>query len=168
MSDIVIIAGSSNKNLDHSNQFHKCLEKMNVSSEVINLVSLEIPLYTTLEESKGIPEKVYELVKQFNQAKGFVFVIPEYNGGVPPVVTSMIAWISRGGGSDWRSSFNDKPVAIATFSGGGGVPALVSLRTQLSYIGMNVLGRQVRATFKEELNMDDLEGVSKALVRSIR
>ena len=132
------------------------------------MVSLNLPLYTPTEEVRGIPKAVLQYKELMDNAKGFVFVVPEYNGGVPPVVTNFIAWISRSGDQDWRSTFNAKPAGIASFSGSGGVQALVSLRTQLSYIGLNVIGRQVRATFKEGLNSADLEGVGDLLIEGIR
>jgi NAD(P)H-dependent FMN reductase len=167
MSDVIIISGSNNKNLELSKEFKQALEVNNIQSEVVNLVSLDIPLYTPPEELKGIPELVFEYVEKFDKAKGFVFVIPEYNGGVPPVVTSLIAWISRSGNQDWRACFNGKPAAIASFSGSGGFQALISLRTQLSYIGLNVIGRQVRATYKEEVKESDIEAVTKLLSKGL-
>ncbi len=167
MSKIIILAGSNNKNLELAKEFENYLVKKTVESIVIDIVSLGIPLYTPVEESKGIPEIVHHYKELFDNAAGFVFVIPEYNGGIPPAVTSLIAWISRSGDNNWRQAFNGKPAALASFSGSGGVQALVSLRTQLSYIGLNTIGRQVRATFKEELKMSDLEAVSDILLKGI-
>ncbi|MBC76039.1 MAG: NADPH-dependent FMN reductase [Halobacteriovoraceae bacterium] len=168
MSDVVILAGSNNKNLELANEFEKHFTAKSVKSTVLDLVSLNLPLYTPTEEVRGIPKAVLQYKELMDNAKGFVFVVPEYNGGVPPVVTNFIAWISRSGDQDWRSTFNAKPAGIASFSGSGGVQALVSLRTQLSYIGLNVIGRQVRATFKEGLNSADLEGVGDLLIEGIR
>lgn len=167
MSDIIIISGSNNKNLELSNSFKESFSENNIESMVIDLISLDLPLYTPVEEVKGIPAKIFEYIKLFDSAKGFVFVTPEYNGGIPPVVTNLIAWISRNGDSDWRKSFNGKPAAIASFSGSGGFQALISLRTQLSYIGLNVIGRQVRGTFKEALNPNDISAVSSLLIKDI-
>ena len=167
MSKIVIIAGSNNKNLEVANEFEKYFSDNDVQSEVIDLVSLNIPLYTPVEESNGIPEKVLKYKEIFDKAEGFVFALPEYNGGVPPVVTSLIAWISRSGDDNWRNSFNGKPAALASFSGSGGIQALISLRTQLSYIGLNTIGRQVRATYKEELKISDVEAVADLLKRNL-
>ena len=167
MSDIVIIAGSNNKNLELAKEFEKHFSTKSINSTVLDLVSLELPLYTPAEEAKGIPEAVFKYKELMDSAKGFVFVVPEYNGGVPPVVTNLIAWISRSGDQNWRSSFNAKPAGIASFSGSGGIQALVSLRTQLSYIGLNVIGRQVRATYKEELNSTDVEAVGELLIDGI-
>jgi chromate reductase len=166
MSDVIIIAGSNNKNLEVANEFHKVLTDKKVKSQVLDLVSLELPLYTPLEETKGVPEKVMQYKELIDNARGLVFSIPEYNGGVPPVVTNFIAWISRSE-KDWRGAFNGKPAALASFSGSGGIQALVAFRTQLSYIGLNTIGRQVRATYSQELNMEDVEAVSDLLIKAM-
>ena len=75
-------------------------------------------------------------------SNGYVFLAPEYNGGIPPIFTNFLAWVSRSS-KDWRECFNGKTGIIGTFSGGGSGYILSALRMQLSYIGMNILGRQV-------------------------
>lgn len=167
MSDIIIIAASNNKNLELAREFEKEFRDQNISSSILDLVDLELPLYTPVEEKKGIPTKVFEIIEIIEKSKGFVFATPEYNGGLPPVLTNFIAWISRSGEKDWRKYFNSKSAAISSFSGSGGFQALISLRTQLSYIGINVIGRQVRATYKEDINLSDIKAVSQLLIRSI-
>lgn len=167
MSKIVILAGSNNKNLEVAKEFEHYLTKKNIKSVVVDIVSLDIPLYTPIEESRGIPEIIHSYKELFDKAEGFVFVIPEYNGGIPPALTSLIAWISRAGDDNWRQVFNGKPAALGSFSGSGGIQALISLRTQLSYIGLNTVGRQVRATYKEELKLSDVEAVSDILLSGI-
>lgn len=168
MSNIVIISGSNNRNLEVANEFARYFSKQNVDSIVVDLISLDLPMYTPIEEEKGIPEKILEQKDLFNEALGFVFASPEYNGGVPPVVTNLIAWISRSGDENWRSVFNGKPAALATFSGSGGVQLLMSLRMQLSYLGMNTIGRQVRATYKEDLRIKDIEAVGQLLLADVK
>lgn len=167
MSDIIIFSGSNGKNLELSTLFYEKFNHEHCSSTVIDVVELDIPLYTPLEETRGIPKPIYDIYQRCNDAKGFVFVIPEYNGNVPPAIINVIAWLSRCGGNDWRKCFNAKPAALATFSGGSGFQALISLRNQLSYIGLNVIGRQVRATYKDPLNREDLDAVSELLLKSI-
>ncbi len=44
----------------------------------------------------------------------------------------------------------------------------MSLRAQLSYIGLNTIGRQVRATYKEELKISDVEAVTDLLLGSVK
>tara|TARA_Y100000780_G_scaffold226709_1_gene241281 strand:+ start:107246 stop:107755 length:510 start_codon:yes stop_codon:yes gene_type:complete len=168
VSKIIIIAGSNNKNLEVANEFKKNLASKDVESEVLDLVSLNLPLYTPAAELEGIPLDIAKYKKIIDNAQGFIFSIPEYNGGVPPVVTNFIAWISRSGDLNWRESFNGKPAALSSFSGSGGIQALVALRTQLSYIGLNTIGRQVRATYKENLNLEDVNAVSDLLIQGMK
>ena len=168
MSDVIIVTASHNKNLELANEFKDELNRLGTENEILDLIQLALPMYTPDEEAKGLPQKVHDIVKKFEAAKGFVFVTPEYNGSIPPILSNLIAWISRSGTEDWRQSFNAKPVALGTFSGSGGIQALMFLRSQLAYIGADVIGRQVRATFQIELNRDDLEGVSLLLAKAIR
>ena len=46
-------------------------------------------------------------------------------------------------GDDFRALFNGRPIAMATFSGGGGMELLLSLRIQLTHLGAQVVGRQL-------------------------
>jgi NAD(P)H-dependent FMN reductase len=71
-----------------------------------------------------------------------VICTPEYNGSIPPVLTSAIAWLSVQG-DDFRALFNGRPVAIATHSGGGGTTVMAALRLQLAHLGAHVVGRQL-------------------------
>jgi chromate reductase len=166
MSKIVIIAGSNNNNLKVANEFQNYFVEKNTESQIIDLVSLELPLYSSLEETRGFPEKILTYKQIISEAQGLVFIVPEYNGGVPPVVTNFIAWISRSD-KDWRACFNGKTAALASFSGSGGQLALTSLRNQLAYIGLNTIGRQLRATYKEDLNTDEVWAVGDLLLRSL-
>lgn len=167
MSNVIIFAGSNGKNLELAQMFEKELQKHKVSSQLVDLVSLDLPLYTPAEEARGIPAKILDEIGVYDSAKGFVFVTPEYNGGVPPAVSNVIAWISRSGDADWRRVFNGKPAALASFSGSGGIQALLALRSQLAYLGLNVVGRQARATPQVELNMEDVEAVAGLLAKSL-
>ena len=46
-------------------------------------------------------------------------------------------------GEDFRHLFNGRPIAIASFSGGGGMELLQSHRIQLTHLGAQVVGRQL-------------------------
>ena len=168
MSEIVIIAGSNHKNLELATQFYSVFQEKEVSSSVLDLVSLALPLYTPIEEKQGIPQKIVDLKPVFENAKAFVFVAPEYNGGLPPALINFITWMTRCGDDDWRKFFNNKSAAIATFSGSGGVQALMMLRMQLSYLGVNVLGRQVRSTYQKAAEHSHVEAISELVLDTIR
>ena len=90
----------------------------------------------------GTPAALADLEARLRGSPRWVICAPEYNGSIPPVLTSAIAWLSVQG-DDFRALFNARPIAIATHSGGGGATALMALRLQLAHLGAHVVGRQV-------------------------
>jgi NAD(P)H-dependent FMN reductase len=165
MKNIVIIAASDNNNLSLANEFSIEVEKQGHVGKVVNISALDLPLYSTVNDKQGTPAKINAEVELLNNADAMVFVAPEYNGGIPPLLTNYIAWISRSGNEDWRSCFNEKPAAIATHSGGAGTHVLMAMRSQLSFIGMNVLGREILTNYKKQLNADSLTAVVSMLIK---
>lgn len=163
--NIVIFSASEVKNLELAESFKKCLQDQNVEATIINLVDLELPLYSSRTESLYKGEEL--LSKQLPiifQAEAFIFIAPEYNGSTPPVFNNFLAWLSRSS-KDWREYLNGKPAAIATFSGGGGFNVLLAMRTQLSFIGMNVLGRQILTHSNKALDEKSLLIITQELVK---
>lgn len=167
MSDILILVASENNNLKLAESFRDEFEKLEKKPNLINLVDLELPLYSTRAEKDHNPEKVLmNVLPEIEKAKGIVFIAPEYNGSVPPVFTNFLAWLSRSS-KNWRKHLNGKVAAIATFSGGGGTHVLVHMRLQLSFIGMNVLGREILTHFKKPLNEESLTDICQEFVAKI-
>ena len=166
MKKICILLADEGSNLKLAESFQEYLEKQGAHVELINLLSLDLPLYTYPKElSLGIPNAVKEMVQHFKEASGFVFVSPEYNGSIPPVLSSTIAWATRAS-KEWRVSFNEKPAAIASYSYTGAVNLFISLRIHLSYIGLNVLARPVPATPDKPLDQEDVIAVCDQLLSS--
>lgn len=155
---ILILVSSQKKNMELANLFKEYLENGATPCELIDLVALELPLYTSKVENNRPPEVVFDLEKKLKKANALVFVAPEYNGSLPPVLNNSIAWISRAG-ADWRSSFNGKPALIATHSGGGGSQVLMAMRLQLSFLGVNVMGRQILTHKGKDLNHESMVSV---------
>lgn len=163
--NIVIFSASEVKNLELAENFKKCLQDQNVETTIINLVDLELPLYSSRTESLYKGEEL--LSKQLPiifHAEAFIFIAPEYNGSTPPVFNNFLAWLSRSS-KNWREYLNGKPAAIATFSGGGGFNVLLAMRTQLSFIGMNVLGRQILTHSNKALDEKSLLIITQELVK---
>lgn len=160
---IVIITASEKKNLELAQSFQNQLKNTDVS--VINLVDLDLPLYTSRADEKyKAPDLLGSHYQSILDAKGLVFIAPEYNGSTPPVFNNFLAWLSRST-KNWRESLNGKPAVIATFSGGGGFHVLHAMRSQLSFIGMNVLGRQILTHPTKALDDKSLEAVCSELVK---
>lgn len=164
MKKVLILAGSNGNNLKLANEFAKEIKAQGSDAEVVDLIKAQLPLYSSEAEKEGIPQEAIDLSLSMQKSSGLVFVAPEYNGGLPPVLTNMIAWVSRSGDENWREAFNGKTTAIGTHSGGGGLHILMAMRAQLSFLGANVLGRQIHTHFSKELSLDSLKAVVNQLL----
>ncbi|BAQ62512.1 possible reductase [Geminocystis sp. NIES-3708] len=161
---ISIIVASNNHNLALAHQLSKIALQIGQSTQIIDLVEEDLPLYTPkLQAEYGIPSKVKQLADTLINTEAMIFIAPEYNGSIPPTLNNFLAWLSVSG-DDWRGCFNGKPAIIATYSGGGGQYVLLAMRTQLSYIGMNVIGRQILTNKNKPLNEDSAKEVIKQLI----
>jgi chromate reductase len=141
-TDLLVIAASNGGNLQLAERFATAARARGLSAAVLDLTSLELPLFTPREQAAGTPPAVATLEAQLAAAPRWVICAPEYNGSIPPVLTSAIAWLSVQG-EDFRALFNGRPVAIATHSGGGGHTVLMAMRLQLAHLGAHVVGRQL-------------------------
>lgn len=161
---ILIFTSTSGNNLKLANTFYNLLAKRSVDSEIINLEDLNLPLYHSDEKDlKFLPDSFLKLQEKMKNVERMIFIAPEYNGSVPPNFNNFLAWCSVSS-EDWRDFFNGKKVVIATHSGGGGAHVLMHMRMQLSFIGMNVIGREVLSNYKKPLNLDSGEAVISQLL----
>lgn len=165
MKSIIVLAGSNKNNLLLAEKFVTEIHQQGAKAQIVNLVELDLPLYSNVTEAKGTPSSIIDCIKLLEKAEGIVLTAPEYNGGIPPVVTNFIAWISRSGQEDWRSCFNGRAAAIGTHSGGGGMQVLNAMRMQLSYLGVNVVGRQIHTHYSKELDPESLKEVVGQLLK---
>lgn len=161
---ITIVAGSNGQTLELAKKFQTYFNSVQVQSVIIDLVELDLPLYTSKSDSLHNIENLVRPFKEHLLTDGFLFIAPEYNGGLPPAFTNFIAWISRST-KDWRESFNGKAAAIGTFSGGPGFSVLSMMRTQLAYIGLNVIGRQLSASSGKPVDENSLKAVADQLIK---
>ncbi len=160
---ICILAFSEGKNLDLARKFEASLKDLGVSTSLLDLVSIDLPIYTTKNEKLYNPAELVNPFKELITADGFVFIAPEYNGGPPPSFSNFLSWVSRST-KEWREAFNSRPAAIATHSAGGGLSVLTIMRLQLAYIGLNVLGRQIHTTLQKNLDQASLTEVCRQLI----
>ena len=140
--DLLVLAASNGENLKLSERFAAAARADGLRAEIIDLTALELPLFSPRAQASGAPAGLTALERQLSGAPCWVICTPEYNGSIPPVLTSAIAWLSVQG-EDFRALFNGRPIAIATHSGGGGHTVLAALRLQLAHLGAHVVGRQL-------------------------
>lgn len=161
MKHVTIITASDGKNLALAQKFSATLKEQGAQVHLLDLVALGLPLYTSRATQKGA-DLLAPLQNEL-AAQAFVFVGPEFNGGLPPVLTNFFAWASTSS-KDWRQHFNAKRAAVATHSGGDGTLFLAALRLQLSYIGMTVVGRQLSSNDRKEVDPKSLTDICQQLL----
>jgi chromate reductase len=140
--DLLVIAASNGENLKLADRFAAEARQQSQCASVLDLTALPLPLFSPRAQAEKPPSALPSLEEQLRGSARWVICTPEYNGSIPPVLTSAIAWLSVQG-SDFRSLFNGRPVVIATHSGGGGYTVLAALRLQLAHLGAVVVGRQL-------------------------
>jgi NAD(P)H-dependent FMN reductase len=141
-TDVLVIAASNGHNLQLAERFAAAASQQGHSAAVLDLTTINLPLFTPRAQVAAKPPLLATLEAQLAAAPRWVICSPEYNGSIPPVLTSAIAWLSVQG-DDFRALFNGRPVAIATHSGGAGYGVLTAMRLQLAHLGAHVVGRQL-------------------------
>lgn len=163
MTQIAIVSATSGNNLKLAGKLEEVAKSKGAKTVLINLEDLNLPVYTPPAEEEGIPAKAKELAKILIDSKGMIFLGPEYNGSIPPIMNNAVAWVSRTG-DDWRGAFNNKFAVVGTHSGGGGLKVCQAMRTQLEHVGCNVLARNVLTNFSKELNPESADAIIGSLI----
>ncbi|WP_263833478.1 NADPH-dependent FMN reductase [Sulfurospirillum oryzae] len=155
----LILVASLNENMKLAGKIQKCLETMGVKSQIINLVDLNITLYDSSKETNdGIPSKILELSNTMKNSSGYIVVAPEYNYSIPPVLTNVIAWISRSN-ENFRELFTLKCIQLATHSGITGNDVCNAMRLQFSKLGAVVAPREILTTPNKKIEEDSLQRI---------
>jgi NAD(P)H-dependent FMN reductase len=163
-ADLLVITASNGENLRLAERFAVHGRGRGLETELLDLTELPLPLYNPrFHASDGIPVAVGDLHRRLAAAPRWLICAPEYNGSIPPVLTSAIAWLSVQG-DDFRALFNARPVAIATHSGGGGHTLMAALRLQLAHLGAHVVGRQLVSNASHPAKDDSIADLVRRLL----
>ena len=164
---LLVITASNGENLKLADRFLIAAKKLGYSCQLLDLTESKnyLPIFNPRQNSKDkTPENLKSINNQMESHSHWVICAPEYNGSIPPILTNAIAWLSVQG-KDFRSLFNERPIAIASFSGGGCMELLLSMRIQLTHLGALVLGRQL-ATNKSKIPEDEsIKAILNQLVK---
>ena len=160
--DIIVFSGSSRKNSQSSKIAILIKEKLKLlktNPDIIDLNKTKFPIWEEDEDNKASKHKI--LASQYsdkvNQAMGFVFIVPEWNGMVPPQVKNLFFIFSN-------KHFAHKPGLIISISdANGGAYPIAELRSfsyknkKICWIPEHIIIRKVT-----EFNPDkDLRLVSR-------
>ena len=104
--DLIIITASCGKNLELSEKFLEKSNELKISSEILDLTTLDIPLFNPrIHGKENIPNEIEALKQKLFKIERWVICAPEYNGSIPPILSNFIAWLSISG-DDFRNLFN--------------------------------------------------------------
>ena len=163
--DLLIITASNGENLKLAERFIQSGKKLNATTELLDLTTVDLPLYNPRTHDKqGIPPLAKSLAHKMRLIPRWIICAPEYNGSIPPIFTSTVAWLSVQG-EDFRHLFNGRPIAMASFSGGGGMELLISLRIQLTHLGAQVAGRQLMSNHNKPPKDESIQGLLEILMQ---
>ena len=165
MKNVLIISATNDKNLLLANKLNDIISKMNVLTDLICLEDLNLPLFTSNIDLNN-NNNINEFSEKLSKASGLIICGPEYNGGVPPVLSNALTWVSVKS-KNWRDAFNGKFAIIATHSGGNGFRFLLAIRSQLEHMGTNVLSRTISVSKDIPLNKDSARKILNSFVKII-
>ncbi|GAO79354.1 NADPH-dependent FMN reductase [Sphingopyxis sp. C-1] len=151
MTSIAVIAGSVREgsfNRALGDLAAVSLESQGANVTRVDLAAFDLPLYSAALEANAFPPDALRLKELFAAQDGLLFVSPEYNGSLSPLLKNAIDWASRPTGDEGLvalSAYRGKAAAImsASISPFGGLRGLMHLRQILSTIQMLVIPEQV-------------------------
>ena len=126
----------------------------------------ELPFYNADVEAKGDPPAVTRFKTALGNADGILIATPEYNDGVPAVLSNAIDWASRLSG---RSPIAGKPVAImgASPSQVGTARAQAHLRQILGHVHARVLPPPELLVARAHERFDDRQRLTDDATRKV-
>ena len=142
MADLKIIVATDGKNLELARRVRDIATNRMCDSEIIDLSTYELPLYTR-KTPDGDLDPLNSLIQSLESPSPWFVLLPEYNGGLPPVWINALTWLSVQH-DDFRKMFNRRRIAIGTASGGHGWKGLAAMREQFAHLGSDVVGRYLR------------------------
>ncbi|MGQ2934027.1 MAG: NADPH-dependent FMN reductase [Sphingopyxis sp.] len=151
MTSIAVIVGSTREgsfNRALGEVVAASLEAQGASVTRVDLAAFDLPLYSAAREANDFPSDALKLKALFTAQDGLLFVSPEYNGSLTPLLKNAIDWASRPTGDESMvalTAYRGKVAAImsASISPFGGLRGLMHLRQILSTIQMLVIPEQV-------------------------
>lgn len=109
------------------------LEAAGVAVTEIDLGDFGMPIFNEDLEPDHVPEAAGRLAELWRTHDIVFIATPEYNGGLPPLLVNMLAWLSR----QKPSPFRHPVIGIGGVSSGkyGTIWGLAHLRDSLSKVG---------------------------------
>ena len=145
-----------------------------VKFELIDLKDINLPFMDEPVSPMASNNYVHEHTKNWSSiidsADGFIFITPEYNQGLSPVLKNSIDFLYN----EWKG----KPAALVGYGGGGAVESIKQLRSVLNFVGLKPIDDQIgigkiweafdeNGSLKEDHIRGDLNELTKKLISAI-
>jgi len=141
------------------NEAKKYSGKLNF--ELIDLKELNLPFMdepvSPMSGSNYVNKHTKVWSKIIKESDGFIFITPEYNHGVSPVLKNALDFLYE----EWTG----KPVGIVGYGGSGARDSIRQLREVINFIGLKPLEDQIGIgkiweafDENETLNLDEVRG----------
>lgn len=160
----------------------KQVTEAGAQADLVDPAEFRLPLFDQdLEEAEGLPAAAKALKEKFLANDALLFVAPEYNSSITPLLKNIIDWVSRTESDDEPSlaAYQGKVAGLLSASPGalGGLRGLVHLRSILGNIGVTVTPTQFSlgaayskfnddGSLKDEGDVKKVAGVVKQLVET--
>lgn len=151
MTKIAVVVGSNREgsyNRALGNLAVRALQAHGADVADVDLAALGLPLYLPTLEAGAFPPAARRLKELLAAQHGLLFISPEYNGSITPLLKNAIDWASRPGEGESPialTAFRGKASAVmsASVSPFGGLRGLMHLRQILSTVQTLVIPEQV-------------------------
>lgn len=126
----------------------------------LSLADYPLPIYDgDLETRGGVPKNALNLKRMIGSHQGVVFVAPEYNSSLPPLLKNAIDWVTRveERGEARGQVFRERAFALASASESrlGGSRCLAALRLVLTSCRATVIPNQLALSFADRAYDDN-------------
>jgi chromate reductase, NAD(P)H dehydrogenase (quinone) len=126
----------------------------------LSLSDYPLPIYDgDLETRSGVPKNAVNLKRMIGSHHGIVFVTPEYNSSLPPLLKNAIDWVTRVAerGETPGQVLRERAFGLASASEGrfGGSRCLAALRLVLTGCRATVVPNQLALSFADRAYDDN-------------
>ena len=133
------------------NQINK---KEQNQSKILNYIDLDLPLWN--QDLAGNKEVLKPIVDKLEEATGYIFVTPEYNGACSPALNNLCLFLSQ-------ESYHKTVLLVSVSAGRSGSYAITEARgntyknTKLNYIPEHLIIRDVNNVLNIVMDKDSIQ-----------